>query len=46
MMDVGNDIVGVWRIVMDVRNNGVGVRNVLMNISMCISLKFCLEAKF
>ena len=45
MMDAGNDVVGVWRIVMDVRDNSLGVRNVLTDISRCISLKLDLEAE-
>ena len=45
MMDVWNDVIGIWTIVINVRNNGVGVRNIVTDINMCISLKFCLEAK-
>ena len=45
MMDAGNDVVGVWRIVMDVRENSLGVRDVLTDISRCISLKLDLEAE-
>jgi hypothetical protein len=42
MVDVGNDVIGIRRIVMNIRNNGMGFRNV---ISMCFDLNFCLEAK-
>ena len=30
---------------MNVGKDGVGIRNVTTDISMCISLKFCLEAE-
>ena len=44
-MDDGNDVIGIWKIMMDVRNNGVGIRNVMTDISLCISLNFRLEIK-
>ena len=43
-MDVGNDDIGVGRTVMNVRNHSVGVRKVMTDINMCISLKFGLGA--
>ena len=42
VMDVGNYI---WTIAMNVRNNDVGVRNVMTDISLPIYPKFRLEAK-
>ena len=45
MMDVKNDVIGIWRIVMNVRNDGVGVRNFMTDIRMRVCLKFCVEAK-
>ena len=45
MMGAQNDVIGLWRIMMNVRNSGVGVHNVVTDIGVCISLKFCLEAK-
>ena len=45
VMGVRNDVIGVWRMVMNARTSGVSVRSVVMNISMCVPLKFPLEAK-
>ena len=44
-MNVGSDVIDVGRIVKDASNSGVDVRNVMTNISLCISLYFCLEVK-
>ena len=45
MMEVENDVIWVWGIVMDVRNNGLGARNIITDISLRIYLKFGLEAE-
>ena len=44
-MDIGKDVIGIWKIAMNVRNNGACVPNVTTDISMCISLKFGLKAE-
>ena len=45
MTDVRYDVIGVWRIVMDARNSGVGVRSIVRDIDACDSLKFSLQVK-
>ena len=45
MTDVGNDVIDVWRTGVDVRNAGVGIHNVVADISMSINLEFRLEAE-
>ena len=44
-MEVGNDIIGIRRIVMNIGNNDVGVRNVTMDTSVCIYLELFLSVK-
>ena len=48
MENVGNDVVCIWNIVMDVGTSSVDVRNVMTNVRngwMCTCHKFILEAE-
>ena len=48
MDNVGNDVVCIWNIVMDVGNSGVDIRGVMTSVRngwMCAFHEFVLEAE-
>jgi len=46
MMGTRNGTTGIWKIAVNIRNNGVSVRSVVTGIGMCGYLRFCLEATY